>query len=64
MSADDYENGPEHDEAAEVEALDRAAEAWLIAQHGDDWYIGSATSADWDAAYRAVDPAPGLERET
>lgn len=33
---------------------DRAAEEWLTAQHGPEWYIGEATAADWDAAYQAV----------
>lgn len=34
---------------------DQAAEAWLTAQHGDDWYIGQASQAEWEAAYAAVE---------
>ena len=31
---------------------DRLAEEWLTARHS--WYIGDATSAEWEAAYAAV----------
>lgn len=30
------------------------AEQWLRAQHTPEWYIGDATSAEWDAAYAAA----------
>lgn len=51
----------EEREAAETQAMDarrdRAAEAWLIDQHDDDWYVGSASLAEWAEAYLAVDDA-------
>lgn len=36
-------------------AVHKLAEAWLTAKHGKDWYIGDATTADLDAAYKAVE---------
>jgi hypothetical protein len=41
-----------------VAPRDQAAEAWLIAQHHDGWYIGDATQAEWNAAYTAVTAIP------
>lgn len=36
-------------------ARDDAAEAWLIARHAPDWYVGEASASEWAAAYEAVD---------
>jgi hypothetical protein len=37
------------------DSRDERAQAWLEAQHGPDWYIGDATTAEWRAAYAEVD---------
>jgi hypothetical protein len=44
----------------EDDERDRLAEEWLTARHSPEWYIGDATSAEWDAAYAAVDGQQGL----
>lgn len=36
---------------------DALAEQWLIEKHDHDWYLGSATTDEWKAAYAAVDAA-------
>lgn len=42
-------------ERGAVVTRDEAAEAWLVAQHSLDWYIGNATEDEWRFAYAAVD---------
>lgn len=45
------ERTPEHS----YSERDRLAEAWLVARHAREWYIGDASAEEWAAAYAAVD---------
>lgn len=42
---------------------DRRAEKWLTARHTPEWYIGSASSDEWAAAYAAIDASVTLANE-